>query len=372
MRGAIVLVAMVAGCFSPSYHEPACGAQNECPPGLSCMAGTCKAGFDASLDVPIDAPRLNCFGTGLDVDVCLTALPGAELHVESDRAVNTNDGSSDCDPGVSAFCVIAGAGVRIDEVNTLSASGTRPLIVVSTEEIVVDGAIDVASGLTPLRVGPAADSARCHDGTPATGTHGGGWGGSLGTKGGDGGPVGGAMAGTTLVPTTLQGGCKGSDGASAGGQAGHGGGAVYLIATSISVSGTINASGGSGSGAAGGGRGGGGAGSGGMIVFDTPMLTVAPGAEIFANGGGGGEGSGGNAGVNGVDPLAPGAGGVGGIGTTTGGDGGVGGFGITAGGAGLPASAGADGTGGGGGGAGVIKVFRAVAPVTGAISPPFS
>lgn len=296
----------------------------------------------------------NCFGTGLDVQVCLTALPSAELHVTSDRNIDT--AGPMCDPGISKFCVIAGTSVQIDAGRTLGASGPRPLVVLSTAQLGIDGVLDVASHInTPQHSGPGADSPLCHTGTPA-GTYGGGWGGSFGTKGGNGGAANGAIAGTTLVPTTLQGGCKGSDGAGNPGKLGHGGGAVYLIATSISVNGTITASGESGASTPNNSAGGGGGGSGGMIVFDTPMLSIAPTAQIFANGGGGGEGTGGNTGKDGIDALGPGAGGVGGSGGSTGGDGGAGGFGTTGGNNGTAGDATDQGGGGGGGGAGVITI----------------
>jgi hypothetical protein len=371
--GAIVLFATAAGCFAPSYHDPACGLNGECPTGLRCMAGTCSANDTSTggLDAPVDTLPPNCFGTGLDVRVCLSAPPSGDFHVTTDRMIDTTGGPP-CDPDIATFCVIAGTAVQIDQGKTLGVNGTRPLVLVSTSELVIDGVLDVASHLnTPQHFGPGADSPLCHAGTVAA-NRGGGSGGSLGTTGGNGGPTGGALAGATLVPATLQGGCKGSDGAG-GGQLGHGGGAVYLIATSISVNGSINASGESGTSTANDGRGGGGGGSGGMIVFDAPSLSIALGAQIFANGGGGGEGTGGNTGNDGIDASGPSAGGLGGSGASSGGDGGAGGFGTADGGAG---AAGTDvniiGGGGGGGGAGIIKVFRAPIPSSGMVSPPFS
>jgi len=353
MVRALAMIALLAACsFRSTATEPT---------GVS---------PDAPSDTTETLPP-NCFGTGLDVRVCLSAPPSGEFHVTSTRAIVTTGGSP-CDPDITTYCVIAGTAIRIDEGNTLGVSGTRPLVLVSTSELVIDGVLDVASHfVTSQHAGPGADSPLCHAGTVAA-NHGGGSGGSLGTKGGNGGAVDGAIAGGTLMPATLQGGCKGSDGSLAGGQLGHGGGAVYLIATTISVNGLIKASGESGAGATGGGRGGGGGGSGGMIVFDTPALAVAPTAQIFANGGGGGEGTGGNMGNDGIDALGPSAGGLGGGGASTGGDGGPGGFGTTDGGAGAAGSNANEGGGGGGGGAGIIQVFRAPIPSSGMVSPPFS
>jgi hypothetical protein len=369
-----MLVTTVASCFAPNYHNPTCGPNGECPSGLHCSANTCTVGDappDGSPDVPIDMPSANCFGTGLDVLVCLPALPSTDFHVSSDRDIDTTNDPL-CTSGITRFCVIAGTSIHIDAGKRLGASGSRPLVLISTSDLLVEGVLDVASHLqTPQHSGPGADSPTCHAGTTAL-THGGGYGGSFGTKGGNGGGMVGAMAGTTLIPTTLQGGCKGANGAN-GGVSGHGGGAVDLIATSISISGSINASGESGSGGLADGRGGGGSGSGGMIMFDAPMLTVAPTAQIFANGGGGGEGTAGQNGHDGADATSPNAGGVGGSGGTTGGDGGAGGFGTIDGGNGADSTnMNTEGGGGGGGGTGVIKVFRAAIPSQGLVSPPFS
>ena len=94
---------------------------------------------------------------------------------------------------------------------------------------------------------------------------------------------------------------------------GPGGGAVYLIANTLVVNGTINASGGGGAGALTGmdgmdGGGGGGGGAGGFIGLDAPTVTVNAAGQIFANGGGGGEGGTPLKGSdNGDDPSAPGA-----------------------------------------------------------------
>lgn len=356
MVRALAMISLLAAC---SFRSTATGSVDASP----------QTPTDAR---PVDTLPANCFGTGLDVRICLKTLPDADFHVSSTRTIDTTGGAP-CEPGISQFCVIAGTTIQIDQGSTLGVSGTRPLVLISTSQLGVDGVLDVASHLaTPPRVGPGADSPLCHAETAAT-TRGGGSGGSLGTKGGNGGPMGGAMAGAALVPTTLQGGCKGSDGADGGGQLGHGGGSVYLIATSISVNGSINASGESGAGSVNDGRGGGGGGSGGMIVFDTPMLSVAPGAQIFANGGGGGEGTGGLDGKDGTDASGPGAGGVGGSTGSTGGDGGNGGAGTADGMPGGPGSnVNTEGGGGGGGGAGIIKVFRAPLPSSGMVSPPFS
>jgi hypothetical protein len=52
-----------AGCFSPSYQNPTCGPQGECPSGLVCISGTCRTptndasnGNEAMPDAPPDGP----------------------------------------------------------------------------------------------------------------------------------------------------------------------------------------------------------------------------------------------------------------------------------------------------------------------------
>src|SRR3954471_659267 len=52
-RGACasLAVALIAGCFHPSYDRPACGPSSECPPGLVCNAQQiCEA---AVMDKPL-------------------------------------------------------------------------------------------------------------------------------------------------------------------------------------------------------------------------------------------------------------------------------------------------------------------------------
>ena len=313
---------------------------------------------------------MNCFGTGLGVSACLMQRPTMPFMVAGTVTIDTMT-SPACAQEVAAWCVIAAKDITIS--GTLGAQGMRPLVLIATDTITVSGTIDVASHInTTQDAGPGANAAACTPGVAAV-TRGGGWGGSFGTAGGGGGGVTGAMPAPAFAPASLHGGCPGSAGANSGGGGGHGGGAIDLIAEgSISVSGTINASGKSGSSTTNDGAGGGGGGSGGLIVFDTPTLSFAATAIVFANGGGGGEGTAGNTGVDGIDPVGPSFGGVGGGGGTTGGDGGTGGYNTLDGTTGNNGVSANEGGGGGGGGAGVIKLFRGTAPALGLVSPPLS
>jgi hypothetical protein len=330
-----------------------------------------------------------CHGTGLGVVVCLAQPPLVGLQVLGTRAVDTTLGSQDCEaltgPTMDDYCVLAGTSVSIT--GFLYAQGPRPLVIVSLSTLDVGGSIDVAShrSASPQLVGAGGDDPTC-GGTQTTQDTGAGFGGSLGSQGGDGGssapPDG--VAGPVIVATALHGGCRGGYGltATANGVGGHGGGIVDLIAEgSISVLGSINASGSGGGGAGATNNGGGGGGSGGMIVLDAPLMTFDNGTTaIFANGGGGGGGSSSSTvstGSNGGDPAnytagGGGGGGVGAVGGPGSPSGGLGGDGASAA---AEATTGHDGgngggNGGGGGGVGIIRVFRAPPPATGHFSPP--
>jgi hypothetical protein len=326
-----------------------------------------------------DAPQMGCYGTGLGVRVCPASPPTGAFSVTGTQTVNTDPGSSDCTALVGAtagnYCAIVATDVEIT--GKLSASGSRPLVIVSTGSMMVPGQIDVASHIGGNR-GPAANIGSCGS-TDATTSTGGGAGGSLGSPGGNGGSSPGGVAGPAIDVTTLRGGCPGTIGrdytTGFSGPPGDGGGAVDLIAvTSITISGVIDASGAGGSGAAPTNNGGQGGGSGGMIALDAPSVTLSGTPQLFANGGGGGGGSNnfaGGYGFSGGDPDKASAGGGSGVGNYPAGDGGAGGSATGAGRPGTDAMTGT-GNGGGGGGVGIIRVFQSSAPAGGAVSPPFT
>lgn len=370
---------VVSGCFSPSPPAGTPCPNGVCPTGLVCSPAsmTCETtAVDASIDSP-DATPDGCYGRGL-LTVCpdVSITGQSQLNVNAPTTLNTTT-SSLCVPyhlptGTTdaTYCVIAVKSITIGFSGRLTATGSRPLVLLATNQINIGGILDVASHIRG-NAGPDADPIACSSSSVSSGAEG-GPGGSFGSKGGDGGAIGAAPAvpaGAAIPsPVRLRGGCPGRTGAGAnGGALGRGGGAVYLISDTIAITGTINASG---AGGIGGGpsSGGGGGGSGGMIGLDAPVIEVAMSGRIFANGGGGGEGGGGlNVGDDGVDSTAPmtiGAGGAGG--TAGGGNGGDGA------GNGVAAQAGENDTdsgGGGGGGAGVIRVFPS-RMLAGSISPP--
>lgn len=301
-----------------------------------------------------------CVGAGL-LALC-PAQPIAEALTLTTSTIDT-DTSPLCGGytgSLDALCVIAAD--RLVVLGDVGVTGSRPLVLLAISSLDITGLVDAASHRGG-QVGPAS-ATPCPPGEVATGKLG-GPGGSFGGRGGAGG--GAVLAGATLAPTTLRGGCRGADGSGGNqGRGGRGGGALYLVAgATLTITGTVNASGAGGTGALDT-AGGGGGGSGGMIVLDAPAILVA--GEVFANGGGGGEGAGNsNAGNPGADPTSPlvaAAGGAGGAGAGDGGDGAA--AANLAGQAGM-LSGSVEG-GGGGGGAGVIRVFPAQT-LAGAVSP---
>lgn len=335
---------------------------------------------DAAVD---GAPPLTDAATMLVDPVCGGAftsvcveMPAAALTLETqtiDTATSSRCVATRLAPGLDA-CVIAASSIVIPGNHTVTVTGRRPLVLLSTTTITISGVLDAASHQVTSMAGPGADAGPCpsNEGNAVLptagpmGDGGGGFGGSFGGAGNNGGN--GALAGQggTAAPaisaTTLRGGCPASSGAGThGGAAGRGGGAVLLIAAqTLSIDGTVNASGAAGAAGKMGGGGGGG-GSGGMIILDADTVNTT--GKVFANGGGGGEG--GNNTMTearaGAEPTAPNAAAAGGRdGTMFGGDGGDGGFGTML--SGLPGGNGAVGSaggggGGGGGGVGVIRIF---------------
>jgi hypothetical protein len=327
------------------------------------------------------------------VDLCEQAPPDGPLDIVGPDTINT-----DTDPRCRTLaqasggpvCLVYASSVSITSSGSLTATGSRPLAIVSTGMMTIGGAIDVSSRRAGAR-GPASSDAACafaSNPEPDTGGAGGGAGGSFGLPGGNGGTGdndnsqgndGTAAPGTVGAPATivaLRGGCRGQNGANedasggAGGTGGHSGGALYLFAgQAIEVSGSIRATGAGGDG----GQvqaGGGGGGSGGLVVIESPSITIS--GSISANGGGGGEGGArvsstpvsGQPGADGMLGTTPAPGGMGTDNRF--GYGGDGGAGATAAAAGVTSVVGG---GGGGGGVGSVKLLGS-ANVGGQISPP--
>ena len=347
-----------------SYADDTCPDGHRYGDNAGGNSGKCVgggAGDDGGIDSPPGPP---CYGaTNGIVKVCFATPPTGDVPLPG--TIDT-DASTLCTTpmsGGNGYCVIAGNAIHADD--SVVVTGLKPLILVAVTSItIVAGAtLDLASHISPARVGAGAGSPDCGAGTlPIAGSGGGGGaGGSFGGKGGNGGNGGGGgtsgKPAAVQTPTILRGGCPGQDGINGTpGVGGKGGGAVYLIADStITISGAINASGEGGHAGQTGSAGGGGGGSGGMIGLDAP--TIDNTGVVFANGASGGEGSGTSTPGNpGPEPTSTAASAPPMSASTSGGDGGGGSGGGTA--TGGNAANGTNGGGGGGGGIGVIKVYR--------------
>jgi hypothetical protein len=360
----------------------ACGFNHGTAAGGDARAdGDPDAAHDGTADA---APPCEAIAS-LGVDVCATMQPGGPIDIATSTTLDTDDGTTNpSNPAVACIavasgampdaCVVLATTFTIDANRTLTVTGKRPLVVIATVSIDVEGKLDASSHASG-NTGPGTSSG-CTYGRAAT-SGGGGQGGSFQSLGGNGSDQSGAsnssgLAGGVLpMPASLKAGCSGKAGGNTGGQAGPGGGVVLLAAPAmmIGAAGSIDASGGSGQGAAAGNRGGGGAGSGGMIVLDVATITLASGAQVYANGGHGGEGSStGNQGADGTDPTDASSGGGGGSGGGSSGNGGAGAHGTTAAGNGSSASSG-DGGGGGGGGIGWMFVRSSSSVAGSGVSP---
>jgi hypothetical protein len=272
-------------------------------------------------------------------------------------------------PGVGTYWLVYLTTLQVESGHRLQVHGVKPLIIVATDFVTIDGLVEVE---LPSSVQTPGCTSTAGSGMSLNAAGGGG--GSFGTTGGAGGASGtsigapgtpGAQYGlSTLVPLVT--GCSGGSGGVAstniGGAGGRGGGAIEISAmTSISIGANayIQAWG------IGGGPGvavpcmtcfpgGGGGGSGGAILLEAPTITVD--GDVCADGGGGGEGAGTGpqGGTRGDCTTAGGS--AGGHASSDGGDGGNGDpkFPITGG-----TGMGNGGGGGGGGGQGRIHIHGA-------------
>ena len=365
-RWLFVLVAL-AGCRQLFGIEPVTG--DDAPRG---DAGPRDGLPDGMHGVLADAPP-GCYGAGT-FTVCLSFTPQSPLMLGATLSTNTN--SSDCvavPPSWTAngqpdACFVIASVLAVPSGGT-SVTGTRPLVLLATGDIVIDGVLDVASHVGGA-VGPAANASTCSAGAaPASGGHGGGAGGSFTSSGGSGGNAGGAggTAGTTTTSsTTLRGGCAGQHGDDipGGGAGGNGGGALYAVSRdgTIRVNAAIDASGAGGGAGGTMGGGGGGGGSGGMIVLIAQHIDVTNATSVYADGGGGASGgSASSTGQSGSDPDGTTNGGVGASGGVVGGNGA---HDSTSAQSGQASMFGSFGGGGGGGGAGLIAFSGTVIGTT--------
>ena len=386
-------------------HTLACDGDDlmQCVQGVLQVSQTCALGCSAlSSDV-----RCYTF-TPHNVDATTLAAGTYDWVVEANTDVNTS--GTNVPAGVARTAATQPDGARdlaifavrslwVKPAAVLRWSGTSAVVIVASDHILIEGAIDVSAAGTTAGPGgwrggntqaagqaPSGATAAPPGYNAGTGEDTGGSGGSFGAVGGRGGPAGiagspqpGTVFGTaSLVPLFGGGGGGGGSGMASGGTGGGGGGALQLVAAvRIDVTGTLitaGAGGGGGDGTFTFGAGGGG-GAGGGLLLEAPMVLVT--GVLAANGGGGGGGAyqaqdAGAAGMAGQPSAVPAPGGQGGSsGSPTNGAGGAGGAASTAAEVGGTGSGGAPNGGGGGGGVGRIAIYsRSGAAPGGTCSPP--
>jgi hypothetical protein len=260
-----------------------------------------------SVDIPASSDAF-----GLDTTMCMARMADSMVVMQA-------DGSEVCALIVHDLTIRAGA--------ALVVSGSRPLVVMASGDVVIEegGALDVSArlarpgaggGIGATHASPAGGRSPGENGTHAgTFADGGGGGGGFCGNGGNGGTGGAAVGGdggdampiVDLIP--LRGGSGG--GLGEGGRpsnapgnvgiGGGGGGAIQISALgTITIDGVILAGGGGGSG---GGNSatfvnygaGGGGGSGGGVLLEAPTIEIGMRGGVTTSGGGGGGGANGSA-----------------------------------------------------------------------------
>jgi hypothetical protein len=360
LRAAVALLAS-AGCGYPSLAP------------LTGDAGSNQVSDGRGGDGPTADAQL-CFGD-TTVDVCFAHALDNMILFPSATSIDTDE-SPMCGTVVQGpdACIVAAGKITLDSSATVTATGSRALVLVAGTTVTIDGTLDVGS-YSSGTTGAAADPTTCVLATSASGA-GGGAGGSFGSVGGNGGSdsdgTGGATA-ASFASLSLRGGCPGNSGAGPHpGNGGHGGGAIWILAgTAIEVSGSIFAPGAGGDNGGSGPTGGCGGGAGGLVGLDAPSVTITATGQVDANGGGGAGGGGvtteGADGGNSLSATIAAAGTA--ASPDGGGPGGNGSVGSTLGQQGAQATSSNGGGGGGGGGAGYVKIISTTPTISGAVSP---
>jgi hypothetical protein len=391
---------LLGGCFNPTFNNPACGPNGECPPGTTCVENKCRTTIDDASGGPDDAPLADtppdafdplCYGEGTFY-ICLAAAPSQSMTLNGN--INSTACTASTSSGVvtgsvvvfpsgtsSMACVFAATSVSTTG-SPIGAFGDKPILFISSSDIMIAAGAKLDGSSTASGTGPGANSVDCGatpSGAANSGGAGGGAGGTFGSKGGNGGNGGAANGGIAATVSSsvakLRGGCRGGDGGTGGAGSGTalgggGGGAFALFARGgIQINGAITVSGAGGAGGREPKGGAGGGGSGGMVLLSASTITLGTSGQIQANGGGGGAGAGSiTSGDDGSDAVVVDQAASGGV-LTTGG--------CTPGGAGAYKTVNAvspansfNGGPGGGGGVGVIRVLSGQSLPAAKISPP--
>jgi hypothetical protein len=324
--------AFTPDAFTPDAFTPECApGETRCStPGVlqSCTAGllwgsdvTCTiacTGAPAPAHCAVFQPS-NVAPTAAGTPAALS-ISGTTV-IDTTACTATGVGGLAIEPQLTGgrdACVLRVASLAVTGTGVLYALGTRPLVVVSSGDVTIDGRVDVSSFQTDPSFSTFVRGAGSNTGGTAgmnggnTGfaDGGGGGGGFCGAGGnggtgvynpfigttdmGAGGTGGGGIGTSTLEP--LVGGADGGNGGSNADSVGPGGGAIQISSfTRIVLSATalvVAAGGGGDSGIEAGNatNAGGGGGSGGALLLEAPTVTVTAGARFEAGGGGGASG----------------------------------------------------------------------------------
>jgi len=269
--------------------------------------------------LPDSPPGEICFGTLAYDRICYLAanVPSGTKTYQTVQGIDTDDGPT-CNGNTNLAstipgnpCIVAAASIALSLNADLGVFGSRPLILLATgpSGITIGAGTDIDAGANSTSGGPGSPD-HCNGTTAAT-QKSGAFGGSflaLGGKGGlgDGNPAGskGLPAPVLAMPAMLQGGCPGGIGGNSDATSpADGGGAIALVAMTLTIDGIVAAGGAGGTTPEQDQAGGNGGGAGGMIVLDALAITGT--GELNAKGGGGAEGKGGNVSSSGRPGFYP-------------------------------------------------------------------
>src|SRR5262249_4075751 len=149
-RRFVVTIVFGAGCFNPHYEQTSCPA-GQCPMGLTCIDGQCR----------------QCLG-GAFLTVCLQSAPMGQMSLSS----SVDTGGSMCvaievaisTSGADKYCVLAGTRISIIAGANVRATGSKPLVLVASDSISVDGTLDVGSHRGLVQGGAGFNFAGCEPG----------------------------------------------------------------------------------------------------------------------------------------------------------------------------------------------------------------
>lgn len=274
-------------------------AENAPAPAPAADGGTTRTGFTfapSNLPAPYLAPARGSLrittkcGDDAVIDTTADKLPSCAT-IEGAPAPTIERVAQDGAPELDVLVV---GDFTVDEGAMVKTLGERPLVIVATGRVRIDGTIGVvplgrpflkaaaggavSSGPDGLGLGKGGGSTAAGAGGAGHCGAGGNGVAQAGTAG-----LGGKPYGTPELRPLRAGSSGGANGASANDGGGFGGGAIQItsaVSITIGAAGVINAGGGGAIESAGGG------GSGGSILLEAPNVTVA--GVLAANGGGGG------------------------------------------------------------------------------------